>query len=69
MLLAWADRQVSDAGRRWLRLDCPASNRGLRTYYERLGFELVRETHVTSPPEFGACVTWHLALQQRPVKP
>lgn len=26
-MLAWADRQIADAGRTWLRLDCPASNR------------------------------------------
>lgn len=65
MMLAWADRQIADAGRTWLRLDCPASNRRLRTYYEHLGFQLVREAKVTSPPEFGASVSWHLALNQR----
>ena len=64
-IIAWADRQIADAGRIWLRLDCPASNRRLRTYYEHLGFQLVREVEVTSPPEFGASVSWHLALQQR----
>jgi ribosomal protein S18 acetylase RimI-like enzyme len=67
-MLAWAERQVADAGRTWLRLDCPASNQGLRAYYGQQGFELVREIDVTSPPEFGACVTWHLALQQRRVR-
>jgi GNAT superfamily N-acetyltransferase len=66
-MLAWADRQIADAGRSWLRLDCPASNRRLRTYYELLGFQLVREVEVTSPPQFGASVSWHLALNQRRV--
>jgi hypothetical protein len=65
--LAWPDQQVANAGRTWLRLDCPASNHRLRTYYEHLGFELVREVDVTNPPEFGASVSWHLALQQRRV--
>jgi ribosomal protein S18 acetylase RimI-like enzyme len=66
-MLAWADRQIADAGRTWLRLDCPASNRRLRTYYEHLGFQLVREVEVTSPPQFGASVSWRLALNQRRV--
>jgi GNAT superfamily N-acetyltransferase len=37
-LLAWAERQVADAGRAFLRLDCMARNAALRTYYERAGF-------------------------------
>jgi GNAT superfamily N-acetyltransferase len=49
-MLAWADRQIADAGRTWLRLDCPASNRRLRTYSEHLGFRPVREVEVTSGP-------------------
>ena len=66
-ILAWASQQVADAGRTWLRLDCPTSNRGLREYYKHLGFHLVREVKVSSPPEFGASVSWDLALQQRRV--
>ena len=68
-MLAWATRQVADAGRTWIRLDCPASNQGLRSYYEHQGFQLIREVEVTSPPEFGASVSWHLALFQRRVSP
>lgn len=68
-MLTWADQQVAEAGRSWLRLDCPASNQGLRRYYEHLGFQLVREVDITSPPEFGASVSWHLALYQRRVGP
>jgi len=37
-LLAWAERQVSDAGRRCLRLDCVPGNAFLRRYYEDGGF-------------------------------
>jgi GNAT superfamily N-acetyltransferase len=37
-LLAAADALVVARGRRWLRLDCVAHNRGLRHYYEQRGF-------------------------------
>src|SRR5207253_1741607 len=37
-LLAWAEQQVSKAGRRYLRLDCVPANVFLRRYYEDLGF-------------------------------
>lgn len=66
-MLTWADQKVAEADRTWLRLDCPASNHGLRSYYEHLGFQLVREVDITSAPEFGASVSWHLALYQRRV--
>ena len=39
-LLAWAERAAHLAGRRYLRLDCMAENRGLRAYYEGAGFTL-----------------------------
>ena len=37
-LLAWAERQVAAAGRRYLRLDCVPGNMFLRRYYEDAGF-------------------------------
>src|SRR5215471_8252631 len=37
-LLAWAERQVAAAGRRYLRLDCVPGNSFLRRYYEDAGF-------------------------------
>jgi GNAT superfamily N-acetyltransferase len=37
-LLAAADALVAARGRRWLRLDCVAHNRGLRRYYAERGF-------------------------------
>jgi ribosomal protein S18 acetylase RimI-like enzyme len=37
-LLAWAERQVAAAGRRYLRLDCVPGNAFLRRYYEDAGF-------------------------------
>jgi ribosomal protein S18 acetylase RimI-like enzyme len=37
-LLAWAEQQVTAAGRRYLRLDCVPGNAFLRRYYEDGGF-------------------------------
>ena len=37
-LVAWAEGQVTAAGRRYLRLDCVPGNMFLRRYYEDLGF-------------------------------
>lgn len=37
-LLDWAGTVARARGRRWLRLDCVASNDGLRRYYARAGF-------------------------------
>jgi GNAT superfamily N-acetyltransferase len=45
-ILAWAEGEVADAGRRFLRLDCLAENGALRRYYERLGFEPRGEVEV-----------------------
>ncbi len=38
-LLAWAESAAADAGRRYVRLGCMASNSALRAYYERAGYE------------------------------
>lgn len=37
-LLDWAKAQVRHRGRRYLRLDCVATNQRLRQYYTQLGF-------------------------------
>jgi GNAT superfamily N-acetyltransferase len=37
-LLRWAEHVAAAAGRTYLRLDCMAGNRSLRTYYEQAGF-------------------------------
>lgn len=42
-MLRWAERQAAAQGRRWLRLDCLATNTALRDYYRRAGFSFVRE--------------------------
>jgi GNAT superfamily N-acetyltransferase len=41
-LLRWAEKQASVAGRRSLRLNCLASDRGLCDYYEEAGFKHIR---------------------------
>jgi len=38
-IVEWADRTAAAAGRGFLRLDCLRDNPGIRSYYERLGFE------------------------------
>ena len=38
-IVEWADATAATSGRRFLRLDCLRKNPGIRTYYERLGFE------------------------------
>ena len=45
-LLAWVTTAVQEHGRRLLRLDCPADNTPLRTYYERAGFRHVCDVHL-----------------------
>lgn len=66
-LLAWASARVAARGRRWLRLDCAATNRELRRYYRALGFELVEVATIELPVELGVADPWPSALYQRPV--
>nr|WP_192964719.1 GNAT family N-acetyltransferase [Streptomyces venezuelae] len=42
LVLDWSCRVATAEGRRWVRLDCWRTNRGLQAYYEQLGFEHVR---------------------------
>ncbi|HEX3566083.1 MAG TPA: GNAT family N-acetyltransferase [Acidimicrobiales bacterium] len=49
-LLGWAAAQVTDRGRSHLRLDCVATNRKLRRYYERLGFAYWGDTELFGAP-------------------
>ena len=43
-MLQWAEAKARVEGKRYLRLDCLASNKTIRTYYERAGFVHVRDT-------------------------
>jgi GNAT superfamily N-acetyltransferase len=38
-IVEWADATAGANGRSFLRLDCMRTNPGIRSYYERLGFE------------------------------
>jgi ribosomal protein S18 acetylase RimI-like enzyme len=53
-LLAWAEQQVTSAGRRYLRLDCVPGNMFLRRYYEDAGFEARGEVDAVYPGLGGA---------------
>ncbi len=43
-LLNWAEAKARAQGKSYLRLDCLASNKTIRQYYERVGFTHVRDT-------------------------
>jgi GNAT superfamily N-acetyltransferase len=59
-IVEWAERRAAEAGRAYLRLDCKRSNGGIRSYYERLGFEYRGDAD--HPGGFTA------ALYERPVR-
>jgi len=66
-LLSWADNTIASRGREWLRLDTPASNRRLRTYYESLEFRCRGEIDVTLSGARGVPEIWRAALYERAV--
>ncbi len=43
-LLQWAEAKARAEGKKYLRLDCLASNKTIREYYEKAGFIHVRDT-------------------------
>lgn len=52
-LMDWVARRAAREGRRWIRLDAWRGNRGLRDYYSKRGFDVVRV--VDDPTGSGAC--------------
>jgi GNAT superfamily N-acetyltransferase len=44
-LIRWSRQQAATKNKRWLRVDCWADNRELCRFYERQGFEKVRDKH------------------------
>ena len=64
-MLTWADRTAANRGRAWLRLDTPASNVRLRTYYETLGFRSQGEIDVALSGPTGESEIWRAALYER----
>jgi ribosomal protein S18 acetylase RimI-like enzyme len=47
-LLAWVAATAADRGTAFVRLDCATDNPGLRRFYERQGFQHVRDGTVTA---------------------
>jgi GNAT superfamily N-acetyltransferase len=43
-ILQWAETKTRAEGKRYLRLDCLASNKTIREYYEKAGFIHIRDT-------------------------
>jgi ribosomal protein S18 acetylase RimI-like enzyme len=43
-MLRWAEAKARAEGKKYLRLDCLASNKTIREYYEKAGFIHVRDT-------------------------
>lgn len=64
-MLTWADMRAANRGRDRLRLDIPASNTRLRTYYEILGFLFRREIDVALSGPTGEPEIWRAALYER----
>jgi GNAT superfamily N-acetyltransferase len=64
-IIEWAARQVSDAGREWLRLDAAADNLPLCSYYERLGFEYRGDATGELDQPDGTVRHWKQCLYER----
>ncbi len=65
-LLDWTDHEILRRGRAWLCVDVIYENAGLRSYYERLGFEMVGEVYGDSAHPTGAARDhWRAALYER----
>jgi GNAT superfamily N-acetyltransferase len=57
-IIEWVSKEVAAQKRQLLRLDCPAVNKKLCQYYERLGFKLVgqRKFHKPKDTEYVSCL-------------
>src|SRR5919201_102139 len=64
--IAWAAEEARRRGRRFLRLDCLAENPGIRTYYERAGFEHRADTEIHGTR--FALYEWDLSDDGRPLR-
>jgi protein-tyrosine phosphatase len=64
-LLSWAASTSSQRDREWIRLDTPATNARLRSYYESLGFSFRGETEVTVKGASDKLEPWRCALYER----
>jgi GNAT superfamily N-acetyltransferase len=60
-LLDWASEQAAAHGRKFLRIDLPTGNDGLRSYYESQGFTWVEDREIHAPH-----AVYMAALYERP---
>ena len=63
-LLSWAEQQALTAGKRYLRLDCIATNPVLRRYYEDVGFSSRGEVNAHYPMGTYRLQRYEKALSQ-----
>lgn len=71
LVLRWADQRIRARQRRFMRLDCVASNAGLRAFYATRGFVYRGATEVSGPPgsRNGEGAKTVLSLHEREVQP
>jgi GNAT superfamily N-acetyltransferase len=60
-IVEWVDEHAAAAGRSYVRLDCQREDAGIRSYYERLGFEHRGDKDDDS--------RFAVALYERPTRP
>lgn len=60
-LLDWASQRAFSNGRELLRIDSPPGNKGLKSYYENLGFKWVKNREINAPH-----ITYTAALYEKP---
>jgi GNAT superfamily N-acetyltransferase len=60
-IVEWVDEHAASAGRGYVRLDCQREDVGIRSYYERLGFE--HRGDMDDDSRFA------VALYERPTRP
>jgi GNAT superfamily N-acetyltransferase len=68
-IVEWVDEHAASAGREFVRLDCQRDDAGIRTYYERLGFE--HRGDKEDDPRFAVALYERRTrpLQPRPFQP
>jgi ribosomal protein S18 acetylase RimI-like enzyme len=60
-LMGWASQQAAERKKQFLRIDFPLNNTGLKTYYEKHGFQFVKNREIHAPH-----ATYTVALYERP---
>lgn len=66
-IIAWANTEAKLRGCRYLRLDVPPTNIGLRKYYEKLGFKHKTMSAVPLRLKSSPVLVYKAALYEKPV--